>query len=352
MPLQKRILIAPLNWGLGHATRCVPIIRLLIEKQHTVIITAEGRALEFLKQEFPELEFISLKGIAIEYPRKGSMALKMLVSLPKIMWGIYREHRLLKKIIAEKNIDVVISDNRFGIWNKKVKSIFITHQLMIKSPFAERLLHQLNLFFIKQYDECWIPDTTGLNNLSGDLSHKYPLPKNAFFIGHLSRFNSTTCIPEPVYDVMAIVSGPEPQRSVFENILIEQLEQSRLKAILVCGKTEAPQKRETKKNLEIISHLNTNEMQEAILKSKIIISRSGYSTLMDLAVLGKKAIFVPTPGQTEQEYLAEMLMQKKRSYFIKQSEFDLQKVLNHAEQYLGLQETENTNEIKNRIAAL
>jgi UDP:flavonoid glycosyltransferase YjiC (YdhE family) len=351
---QKRILVSPLNWGLGHATRCIPIIRLLIKKNATVIIAAEGRPLALLQQEFPNLEFIHLKGAAISYPNNGSMILKMILSIPKIIGGIISEHRALKKIIIEKKIDVVISDNRFGLWNKDIKSIFITHQMMIKSPFAEKLLHRIHLFFIKKYDECWIPDIEGPINFSGDLSHKFIIPNNAFFIGIQSRFNNE----EPLvpgksgYDVMAIISGPEPQRSIFEKLILQEIKQTSLKALVVCGKTDISQKTEFINNIEVISHLSSEEMETAILRSKIIISRSGYSTVMDLATLGKKAVFIPTPGQTEQEYLAKILMQKKIAFFQNQGEFNLQKALKEIGNYNGFEISGNDTLLEKRIENL
>jgi len=355
---KKRILICPLNWGLGHATRCIPIIRLLLQKNAEVIIAADGRPFELLKKEFPDLEFIVLKGYNIYYPAGGSMVLKIIFSLPKIFLDIYKEHTTLKKIVTNKKIDVIISDNRFGLWNKKIKSIFITHQLMIKSPFAEKLLHRINLFFIKKYDECWVPDHSGTNNLSGDLSHKCALPENSFFVGSLSRFNRQDSSPfqgfgmTASYEMMAIISGPEPQRSIFEKILLEQLLKINPKALVVCGKTELEQKTETQGNIEIINHLKGDEMQQAILNSKIIIARSGYSTIMDLAALGKKAIFVPTPGQTEQEYLAEYLMSKKAAYYMLQEQFNLSTALKNSENYKGFEAIETGCELEERINKL
>ncbi|MGQ0828003.1 MAG: glycosyltransferase [Bacteroidota bacterium] len=355
---KKRILICPLNWGLGHATRCIPIIRSLLQKNATIIIAADGRPLELLKKEFPDLEFIVLKGYDIEYPAKGTMVLKILFSLPKLFWVIYKEHLNIKKIISEKNIDVVISDSRFGLWSKKIKSVFITHQLMIKSPFAEKLLHRLNLFFIKKYDECWIPDFSGTDNLTGDLSHKYPLPENTFFVGPLSRFNrQDPSLLQRVgmtasYDMMAIISGPEPQRSIFENLILEQIQKSKLKALMVCGKTELEQKKEIRGNIEIVNHLKAVEMQQAILNSNIIIARSGYSTILDLSAIGKKVVFVPTPGQTEQMYLAEYLMNKKIAYYMPQGKFDLSTALKNNENYKGFEQTENITHLEERINKL
>ncbi len=334
MPKGKRILICPLDWGLGHATRCIPIIRLLLDRGAEVIIAADNRPLELLKKEFPTLQFIAFKGYEINYSKSDSLILSMLFSIPKILRGIKNEHNELDKIIDEHHIDVVISDNRYGCWNKKVKSIFITHQLMVKTPFGEKLLHNKIQNFIKNFDECWIPDYEDENNLSGDLSHKYPIPSNAFFIGPLSRFvNRET--PKIEYDILAVVSGPEPQRSVFERIVTEQIYQRNLKALIVYGLPNKMIKMEEKQNVKMVSHLLSKDLENSILKSKIIIARSGYSTIMDLASLGKKAIFIPTPGQTEQEYLAEYFKSKRISFFQNQKNFDLQMAMSESEKYSG-----------------
>jgi uncharacterized protein (TIGR00661 family) len=361
MQKQKRILICPLDWGLGHATRCIPIIRLLLKKNAKVIIAANNRPLALLKLEFPELQFIQLEGYNINYPASGSMILKMLFSLPKIIKGIKEEHAQLKKIIDEYNIDIVISDNRYGCWNKKVKSIFITHQLLIKAPFGENILHRKVLRFIKNYDECWIPDYAGVQNLSGDLAHKNPIPKNTYFIGPLSRFDSKkerinkNNIREgdiQKYDIMAIVSGPEPQRGLLKNILIQKLKESKYKSLIVCGETESKWEIELNENLTMKSHLGAEEMQEAILSSTLIIARSGYSTIMDLAMLGKKVIFVPTPGQTEQEYLAKLFSERMIAYSQSQSAFQLEKALEISENYKGFDVIETSVEFEKRIEQL
>jgi len=185
---KKRILVAPLDWGLGHATRCIPIIRYLVEKNCEVIIAADKRPMELLKKEFPSLEFVVMPGYNISYPKNGSMVLKMAVQVPKILKGTKQEHTQLEKIIAEEKIDAVISDNRFGLWAKKIPCVFITHQLMVKSPLGEKWIHKLNKDYISKYSECWIPDVK--NGLSGDLGNKFKLPEHAKFIGLLSRFNT------------------------------------------------------------------------------------------------------------------------------------------------------------------
>lgn len=355
----KRILVCPLNWGLGHATRCIPLIRLLLEKGADVIIAADGRPLELLKLEFPDQKFIIYPGYNITYPDNGSMFLQMMLSVRKIAKGIKQEHSALNKIVDDHKIDVVISDNRYGCWNKKAKNIFITHQLMIKAPFAEFFLHRIVLNHIKNYDECWIPDIESEANLSGDLSHQFQLPDNSFFVGYLSRFNiPVKSYPKENslqfdyrYDLMVIISGPEPQRSNLEKIILQQTSNINLKTLIVLGKPEKMYS-ETTGNITIASHLNTAEMKEAILNSEIIISRSGYSTIMDLAVLNKKAIFIPTPGQTEQEYLAKILMKQKIAFSATQSSFELKKALKASENYSGLKKRETSGLLEQRINAI
>jgi uncharacterized protein (TIGR00661 family) len=349
----KRILICPLDWGLGHATRCIPIIRMLLLNNADVIIAGDGASADLLKIEFPQLQFIPLKGYRIRYSEKGNMALKMLVSTPKIIFRIIQEHIQLKKIIQQNHIDIVISDNRYGLWNKNIKSIFITHQLMIKSPFLEYQLYLLVLYFVRKYDVCWIPDLNDSeNNLSGDLSHKYKLPSNALFVGPLSRFNNTKEEVKFQYDVLAIVSGPEPQRSIFEAILISQLKQIKLKSFVVCGKPHELYCERIIDNVNIVSHLKSDALQEVIEQSKFIISRSGYSTIMDLAILGKKAFFVPTPGQTEQKYLAERLTKMNIFYSQKQDSFNISHAITKSSEYKGIMAKQDLSILLKSIANL
>jgi uncharacterized protein (TIGR00661 family) len=343
MQQKKRILVCPLDWGLGHATRCIPVIQLLLQKNMEVLIGGSGRSLALLKKEFPHLSFIDLPGYEIQYAN-GSLAWKLFFSTPKIFKAIKKEHAVVKKIILEKKIDLVISDNRFGLWSKQAKTVFITHQLLIKAPIGERLLSRINRYYIKKFTECWIPDIAGTANLSGDLSHPYPFPPNAFYVGILSRFHSlskTAVNPafplKRAYGVLVIISGPEPQRSIFEKIILEQAIQLPLNFLIVRGITEVAQTVETKNNLDIVSHLTAAEMKEAVLSSSVIVSRSGYSTIMDLAVLKKKAIFIPTPGQTEQEYLAQRCMKGGFAYTETQMVFNLKRAIAEVEAYKGFE---------------
>ena len=255
------------------------------------------------------------------------MALSMLSQLFKIWKGIRQEHKQLQQIIDDYNIDGVISDNRYGLYSKKVPCVFVTHQLQIQSPIFSESLQKINFKYIQKFDECWVPDSN-THQLSGQLSKANNSPFKCQYIGALSRFESLEKTED--LDVLAIVSGPEPQRSMFEELLRKQLIVSKFKAVLVLGKTEE-NKEEEIGNLKVISHLNAKSLNQQMVNANVVISRSGYSTVMDIAKLHKKAIFVPTPGQTEQLYLAKYFYDKNRAFAMHQKELDIQHALQKVE---------------------
>ncbi|MDR1543272.1 MAG: hypothetical protein LBS50_02445 [Prevotellaceae bacterium] len=312
----KRILVAPLDWGLGHATRCVPIIYALLEEGKEVILAASGVGSEFLKKEFPTLQIIDFKGINIKYSKSNSQVWTMIMQIPHILFNICIEHFKLKKIIQKFDIQAVISDNRFGLWNKNIYSIYITHQISIKvsknSHILTNFMRFLHKLFILRYDECWIPDFEGENNLSGELSHGFPLPKNAVFIEILSRFQNLKIEPQPSnYQYVAIISGVEPQRTILEEKLTELFLQTNKKCLIIEGKPAQNIEIQHINKITIISHLADEKLAQTLKNAEKIYCRSGYSTLMDLYALGiKTAVLIPTAGQTEQEYLAEYFEKK------------------------------------------
>lgn len=349
----KKILVAPLDWGLGHATRCIPIIHALLKKSCEVIIGADKRPLALLRKEFPHIEYVVMPGYDISYSASGSMAGNMLLSVSKILIGIKREHKLLKKLIKEKKINAVISDNRYGLYSGNIPSVFLTHQLFIQSPILSSLLRSINHHYIDKFTECWVPDSHNEINLSGALSHGYPLPSNTYYIGNLSRFNNTMVDHNHRIDLLCIISGPEPQRTIFEKNILEQVKKLdhklNLKIVIVQGKPDVDERKFISQHIELISHLDAKEMNTLIVASKLILSRPGYSTIMDIAALNKKAIFVPTHGQTEQEYLALKFKKEKVAYSVDQNKFNLKDAINENVNYNGFTQHNPTNDLEKKI---
>ncbi len=355
----KRILVCPMDWGLGHASRIVPVIRLLLQAGAEPILGADNKPLHFLRQHFPNAQWIRMPGFEPEYQKRGSLSVKMAAAIPQMMKEARKAHDLLEEIIAEQHIDAVISDNRYELWSEKVPTIFMTHQLNILLPgifsTGRPVVRKMINSFIVKHNELWIPDFENEPNLSGKLAHikKIPLEKS-FFIGPLSRFEgsgNTHTGQNKDLDILCLLSGPEPQRTVFEEILIRQLKNSKLKSIILSGN---PLKKEVKTigNMEICSHAEDEEMLSLIHRAKTVICRSGYTSLMDLVSLGKKAVFVPTPGQPEQEYLAKKLKDQGIFYSCSQKKFSLQKALKESEKYSGLHLTNDYKILKERIVIL
>lgn len=312
-----KILIAPLNWGLGHATRCMPIIQKYIDEGHTVVIAGDGDSGILLKKYFPALRYIPLPHLELKYSNGNSQVMAMLRSLPKIFRWMHQDKKILDEIVRDDNFDLIISDNRFCFYSDKVRSIYITHQLMIKMPkglrWLEPAVHRLHLHYIKHYQECLIPDYEDAKcNLSGDLSHKYPLPKNTRFIGPCSRFTLNNS-SKPLLNIdhiqdIAILSGLEPQRSILEEQLLKRYRESERHLLIVRGLVSQPYCTIRKGTITLVPYLDDNSLRYAFGIAERIIARSGYSTIMDLQCLGvlNKAILIPTSGQTEQEYLASL----------------------------------------------
>lgn len=331
-----KVVVAPLDWGLGHATRCIPLIKCLIALNCKVIIAAKGPQEILLKREFPALSYFQLPGYGINYSaNKRFFPVKILFQVPKILKAIKREKKWIERYATENNIDLIISDNRYGLYHSAIPSVFITHQLLIKAPFSitEKILQWCNYRLISKFTTCWVPDEKGDINLAGNLSHPAQMPGLPVqYIGGLSRLNRQTAVKKK-YDVLIIISGPEPQRSIVEKKMIPQLSIFTGTALLVRGLPGDDKVLYVSENITVRNHLAAVELETAFNESEYIISRSGYTTVMDICKLQKKAILVPTPGQTEQEYLAAHLAKQGWCLAASQHNFSLSHELQRAKNF-------------------
>ncbi len=320
-----RVLVSPLDWGLGHATRCIPIIKHLREKNIEVVIGSDGAQQKLLLEQFPGIEHVTIKGYNVKYSYFLPASMKVLLQIPKLFSAIKREHKELQKIIAEKKIDAVISDNRYGLYSDLVPCVLITHQLNIQASAGSRRFSDKVMEFVTKFNACWIPDNEGEDNLSGNLSHPLPEGIAATYIGPLSRFSAANGAKDMKYDLLVLLSGPEPQRKILEKNVINQLGNlPYIKALIVQGLPGNKGVESPHTNVDVVPHLNDTSLYEKILCSKAIISRPGYSTIMDLATIGgKRALFIPTPGQTEQEYLAMRFEALEIAMWVQQKKFIL-----------------------------
>jgi len=341
---KKRILVAPLNWGLGHATRCIPIINALIENNFEPIIASDGSSLELLKKEFPDLICLTLPSYKISYPKNPSnFKYKMLKDSPVIIKAIKKEKKSVQKIIRDYTISGIISDNRFGVRNKLIPSVFITHQLNVLSGSTSWLSSKLHQHFISKFNECWVPDMQQKPNLSGKLGHLENTKSKIRYIGPASRFEKKEVTIK--YDLMVLLSGPEPQRKFLEEQLLAELKNYNGTVLFVKGVVEKEQNYVQKDNFTTYNFMQSVELESALNQSKLVLSRSGYTTIMDLAKLEKKAFFIPTPGQYEQEYLAKSLDKLGLVPFCNQKDFSL-KELERVDDYEGLNDTQNKTDFK------
>ena len=322
---KKRILVAVLNWGLGHATRSISIINELLNHNFEVFIASDGVALQLLQKEFPDIKCLELPSYNISYSKSASsFKWKLFTETPGILRAIRLEKKAIKEFVDEYNLNGIISDNRFGCRHENITSVFITHQLNVLSGNTTYLSSKLHQKYISKFDECWIPDTPGNKNLSGIMGHLKKIPENVKYIGPLSRFNK---LPgQKKYDFAVVLSGPEPQRTMLEEKLLVTFQNSDKKIVFIRGIIGGESITSLNKSLEIINYLTFKELEEVILSSEIIICRPGYTSIMDLAKLEKKAFFIPTPGQYEQEYLAERFMKLGIAPFCKQEKFEISKL--------------------------
>lgn len=321
-----RILVAPLDWGLGHAARCVPVVRALLQRGAVPVIAADQGPLALLRVEFPQLEHVRLPGITIRYSKSGSQLVRMALQFPAMVRQVQAEQRAFERLRRSLRIDAVISDQRFGVRAADVPSVLITHQVFPFTPIAQGALRKVNRRHIERFHRCWVMDEPVAPGLAGDLSHpadvRTAMPAKARYIGALSRLRPSD---GPRHDVVAVISGPEPQRTMFERELIGVLGSKPGKHVLVRGLPHMAQEagEEHIGNVQVMAHVDAAALQALLTGARAIVSRGGYTMLMDLAALGRSAIIVPTPGQEEQEYLGRLHARTGRFVVQRQGHLDL-----------------------------
>jgi UDP:flavonoid glycosyltransferase YjiC (YdhE family) len=335
--MPKKILVGILDWGLGHATRSVPLISYLLQTKCQIFIATSGPQKKILQEAFPKAVFLDPPQYNIQYPSGGKqLTLSILRQLPRFKKLIDKEHQWVQKVVSEKNINLIISDNRYGFHAPGIRSAFITHQLSPRSgfgPVADLVARKLHYGFIRSFDECWVPDLESNGGLAGALSHPPSLPDNVTYIGPLSRFllGEDTLQESTLgeYGILAVMSGPEPARTEFEYLIRRQLKAIGKPHLLVRG---LPGNKERLAQHEL-NHAGARELEELMTQAGVVICRSGYTSVMDLVRLRKKAVLVPTPGQTEQEYLAEHLQEKKLFPYLAQDRLDIKKAVSIADTF-------------------
>ncbi len=317
------VIIAPLDWGLGHATRCIPLIKSLLDAGCSVTIACNETARSLFLQEFSNLRFLPLRGYNIRYASsKRFFAFKILQQIPKILFSIWYEHQWLQKAVKQFDFDFVISDNRYGFYCKNKPSFFITHQLQIQTPFAwlSKRVQQINYRFVNCFRECWVPDFFVTPNLAGILSHPKQLPSiPVHYVGLLSRF-LPQIVAKTKYKWLFMVSGPEPQRTLFETLCCKVIEQLKEEVLLIRGLPKSETTLNVPKHCTVFNHLPTTGLQTAFAQSEYVVSRAGYTTVMEIVSVQKKSILIPTPGQTEQQYLAKHLLQQQWCFTCEQGD--------------------------------
>ncbi len=343
---KRKIFFAILDMGLGHATRSLPIVKKCIELEWQVIIGCSGRSLIFLEKEIPQASFVEMADYGLRYSEKGVSVLRIMVKFPRLLCVILSEHKFIRQYIHENKVDIILSDHRYGCFSKEIPSFLLTHQLRFIAPKSIRYLEFLgvlfNNYFHCKYSAVIVPDTLQKNQglISGDMS-KITGEKAYYFAGILSSLSRQENLKNDI-DVFISISGPEPQRTVLERIIRAQINDIPGKKVVALGLPESNFIEHTHPDIIIYHHLARTEMELFMNKSQIIISRSGFSTIMELAELTKKALFIPTPGQTEQFYLAERLYKNKWFYFVQQDKLNLRRDIPLALQYPGFPEMRTT----------
>lgn len=334
----KTILIAPLDWGLGHTTRCVPLIAYMQQQAHHITFAGNEWQRAFINNTFPGIETIHLEGYNVNYGKSGrNLRFSIFSQIPHLVKAVRKEQQWLQERLETRQFDAIISDNRYGLWHPTIPSVIMTHQLRVITGLgrgADRLFQQLHYKFLNRFHQCWVVDNKGKPNLAGRLSQPAALPKNCRYIGPLSQFEGYEATKKTAPFLLVLLSGPEPQRSILSKLLWEQIADHKGQVVFVEGAQHAEPPASIPPHVIYHKQLTKESLLPLLQDAEMVICRSGYSTIMDLVALNKKAIIIPTPGQTEQEYLGKHLHVQGILYVVAQKNLDLQRVIKEAGTFL------------------
>lgn len=344
VPVSKRVLFAVHDWGLGHATRSLPLIRALLDRGDTVtVLVAPGNALRLLQAELGDrCAFYPYADIPKPFSRFPALFyLRMSLSMPQVMALFRREHELTEKLVKERDLDCVVSDTRYGIWSQAVPSYCILHSLRQLIPFRphwlERLVERSQCRKLSGFTKVLIPDMEEDGGLSGELSHDLDIDWGAGRLEWIGPLSGVRVQPgKRDIDMFFSISGIEPQRTIFERKVLDALPQLTGRIVVTLGQPARADECIERGNATIHGCLDRHAQADMLNRARITITRSGYTTLMELAELGGRALLVPTPGQSEQEYLARLHRERGRMWSTTQSELDLPADLERAANLPGL----------------
>ena len=363
-----KVLVAPLDWGLGHATRCVPVIREFLSQGAEVEIAVVRANAAFFREVFPDLRQRLAPGYNVVYPKYGfNMALWLLKNSAHLNAVMRYEHRYAEEMVARHGYDILFSDNRFAFFSKKAYNVYMTHQRRIAFPPALSAFEGVGIRWhearMKNFDEVWVPDEEKAPGYAGALSH-LPAPRGikatpqVRFVGPLSRFDKVAdslkagSLKTGKYRVVAVVSGVEPARSQFEASLREILQKLPGRHAVILGKPQAARRSWTEGNIEFYIHLPTGEFANVVQNADWVVSRGGYSTVMDMACLGARCIFVPTPGQYEQVVLARDLAAAGYAVHIPANRLSAESLEEAFKENIALPRPESSGVLENAVKKL
>jgi len=329
------VFVSPLNWGLGHSTRDIPIIEELLRHGHTVTVGSSGNALALLQRECPECNFLVFKDYPAPYSDSRFFLPAFIAGIPSVLSAFAAERRRMEQIESENKFDLIISDNRMCVYSSRTPSYFITHQLRYSLPGYlypfELLTMPFNSFFHGKFRGVIVPDidpknidrkSDGSKNLSGKLCRSSIKRTNirAYYAGILTGTRKLQVAED--LDYLAVVSGPEPQRSRLEEIVLRQIAALPGEKAVLLGSPQKERHEKIDEMTTVHSYVSSEEKAALMNRARFIITRSGYTTMMEMAELDKRhGLFIPTPGQTEQEYLSRYYAQE--GWFLSRSQYRL-----------------------------